>query len=194
MFSPDVERALRVAIEAHAGQGRKGAPDEPYVIHPVHVAMMLARIGADDIVLQAALLHDVIEDCDGYDEARLASDFGPRVAGIVAELTEDKSRPWAERKQAGIDAVARYTTEAALVKAADKLHNLESMARALAVAPELEVFWSPFHGGRERTLEMSGRLVEALSRRVAPKLARALDAAYKRLIEVDRERAGAPTC
>ncbi|MCA9299190.1 MAG: bifunctional (p)ppGpp synthetase/guanosine-3',5'-bis(diphosphate) 3'-pyrophosphohydrolase, partial [Phycisphaerales bacterium] len=61
MYSPAVERALAVAIEAHARHVRKGNGD-PYAVHPVHMAMLLARLGLDDVTVQAALLHDVAED------------------------------------------------------------------------------------------------------------------------------------
>ena len=43
MFSPGVERALRIAVEAHAGQVRKGDGETPYVTHPMHVALLLTR-------------------------------------------------------------------------------------------------------------------------------------------------------
>lgn len=188
-----MERAIGVAIAAHEGQTRKGQPDEPYVVHPIHVALMLAAHGEDEATIQAALLHDVVEDSPNWMVEDLEREFGPRVASIVAELTEDKSKSWAERKQAGIDDVAGYSPEAATIKAADKLHNLESMGRALAAAGDADTFWRPFHGGRERTLEMSGRLVEALATRVAPKLGRALRSAYQRLVEADRHRSGVPS-
>ncbi|HUR27951.1 MAG TPA: HD domain-containing protein, partial [Planctomycetota bacterium] len=59
-----MERALHVAIAAHAGHSRKGDDSSPYVTHPMHVALMLARFGLDDEVIAAGLLHDVAEDCD----------------------------------------------------------------------------------------------------------------------------------
>ena len=186
MYSPSTERAIQVALEAHAGQTRKGEGDEPYVVHPVHIALMLSREGADDATLQAALLHDVVEDSPNWMLEDLEREFGPRVASIVAELTEDKSKAWEERKRAGIEAVARCSSEAATIKAADKLHNLESMARNLASADDPATFWRPFHGGRDRTLAMSEEMVAALERRVAPALARALRATFDRLLEADR--------
>ncbi|MEO0649300.1 MAG: HD domain-containing protein [Planctomycetota bacterium] len=186
-YSPAVERAIRVALAAHEGQTRKGAPDEPYVVHPLQIALLLARLGADDLTLQAAVLHDVIEDSPDWWYEDLAREFGPDVADVVAELTEDKSKTWEERKRAGIEAVPDYSEAAATVKAADKLHNLESMAAALEAAADSATFWKPFHGGRERTLQMSGELVKALAARVAPELGQPLSAAYARL----RHAAGA---
>ena len=170
-----------MALKAHEGQARKGAPDEPYVVHPIQIALFLARLGADDRTVQAALLHDVIEDSPDWWYEDLVRDFGVEVASIVAELTEDKSKTWEERKQAGIDAVPGYSDAAATVKAADKLHNLESMAGALERIADPEAFWKPFHGGRDRTLEMSSRLVDALCSRVASDLGEPLRSAFARL-------------
>src|SRR5688500_4811132 len=105
MFSTSIERALRAAIAAHAGQIRKGLTPAPYIVHPLHVAMMLARWNQDESVILAGLLHDAVEDNPTWTLQRVAEQFGAHVAGIVGELTEDKSRSWEERKRAGIDVV-----------------------------------------------------------------------------------------
>ena len=78
------------ALAAHEGQTRKGS-STPYIVHPLHVATMLARAGADEETIQAGVLHDVVEDCEGWTLERLEDEFGPRVREIVAHLTEDKS-------------------------------------------------------------------------------------------------------
>src|SRR3954471_13293670 len=127
VFDAGIERALRASEAAHRGQVRK-ASDAPYVLHPIHVAIELARLGVEPHLIQAALLHDVVEDCAhaGWDIHRVAREFGPAVAEIVADLSEDKSKTWEQRKLAGIAHVARMSTDACTVKAADKLHNLRS--------------------------------------------------------------------
>ncbi|QDU65841.1 HD domain-containing protein [Engelhardtia mirabilis] len=187
MYSEDVERAIRVALHAHDGQTRKGSAD-PYVVHPIHIALVLTRHGAPDHVVQAGLLHDVVEDCDGWDVERIEAEFGAEVAEIVAELTEDKTRSWEERKRAGIEKVATMSADAATVKAADKLHNLSSMVRDLARSESPDAFWSHFNGGRDRTLSMARELVEALAPRVGEDLARSLRATVDMLASIDRER------
>jgi (p)ppGpp synthase/HD superfamily hydrolase len=186
MFSPDVERALRAAIAGHEGQMRKGLEPTPYVTHPIHVALLLARLGFDDAIVQAGLLHDVVEDCDGWTIERVRAEFGERVSSIVAELTEDKSKSWEERKRSGIDRVASMSEGALTVKAADKLHNLESLVRDLEAAQDRERVWKKFKGGRERTLAMSSELVEALAPRVDARLADALRAANANLERLAR--------
>ncbi len=181
MFSAAVERALRVALEAHAGQLRKSPEPVPYATHCVHVALILARAGADEITLQAGLLHDVLEDCEGWTRARLESEFGAEVAGIVAELSEDKTKSWEERKRHQVEVVPALSPRARLVKAADKLHNLRTLAADLAAAPDPAAIWKRFNGGRERTLARSAELVAALEPRVPGELSRALREALREL-------------
>ncbi len=165
LFHPAIERALRVAFEAHEGQTRKGDPI-PYVSHPVHVALLLARAGADEVTLQAAILHDVVEDCDGWDEGRIAALFGEEVRATVAHVTEVKGLPWEERKEAGVEHVARMDLRAVMVKAADQTHNMRSMAAKLDAASSAEDAWRPFSRGPAETIDMAGRLVDALTSRL----------------------------
>lgn len=181
LYHPAVERALRVAFEAHGDQTRKGAPI-PYVSHPVHVALLLARAGADHVTLQAAILHDVVEDCEGWDPEHIAERFGDEVAAVVAHLTEAKGRSWEERKQAGVDHVAHMDLRAVMVKAADKTHNLRCLAASLDEAQDPAEAWRPFTRGPAQTLDMAERLVDALTARLSalggpPALVRDLRAA-----------------
>lgn len=182
MFSAGIERAIEVALEAHEGQKRKDGGR--YAVHPIHVAFMLARLGLGERAIQAALLHDVVEDCEGWTVQRVAERFGDEVASLVAELTEDKSRSWEERKQATVDRVPSMSAEACAIKAADKLHNLHCLLRELRRSEDREGIWSRFSGGRERTLAMSGALVEALADKVPEQLGGALRRAYHELLEV----------
>ena len=89
-FSAIVERALRCAVEAHAGQKRKDSEGSPYIVHSIHVALTLVRWGAEAEAVAAGLLHDVVEDCaeKGWSRERMEEEFGERVAGIVAEVTD----------------------------------------------------------------------------------------------------------
>jgi (p)ppGpp synthase/HD superfamily hydrolase len=193
MFSTSIERALRAAIEAHDGQIRKGRTPAPYIVHPLHVALMLARWNQDESVIIAGLLHDVVEDCDDWTLARIEAEFGAHVAGMVDELSEDKSKSWEERKRAGVERVARLSPQAATVKACDKLHNLTTLLAELrSHADHADEIWAGFNGGRERTLEMSSELVEALTERVEPKVARALRNALQALVDHESKLRGAP--
>ncbi len=131
-FSPLVERALRVAARFHRQQSRK-ASDLPYITHPAGVALVLLSAGFhEEHVLAAGLLHDTLEDTD-YTPEELAADFPPEVVEIVAALSEEKlddagrKRPWRDRKQDHIAAVATAAPAARAVVLADKLHNLGTM-------------------------------------------------------------------
>ena len=105
-FSPTLDRALAVSATAHRHQERKGS-QVPYIIHPVHVAILLMRHDFPEEVIVAALLHDVVEDTTVTVED-LAREFGPEVARLVAAVSEQKLEgtellPWRHRKQAQLE-------------------------------------------------------------------------------------------
>ncbi|MEL6767697.1 MAG: HD domain-containing protein [Pseudomonadota bacterium] len=133
-----LSRALRFAAEAHANQRRKGAAQEPYINHLIEVMDLVAcATGGDDVeLLQAALLHDVVEDTPTTPKA-LADSFGPRVATMVHANSDDMSLPKEERKRARLAAMATKSREARLVKIADVTSNL----RAVACSPPAG--WTP---------------------------------------------------
>lgn len=165
LFSRHVERALQASLAAHAGQLRKGEPT-PYVAHPVHVALILAQAGADDVVLQAALLHDVVEDCEGWTLARIEAEFGSAVAEIVGDLTEQEQGSWEVRKEAALDRVAHMNLGALAVKAADKLHNMHSVLARLEVESDPDVVWRVFSRGAGPSIAYAKRLSAALMARL----------------------------
>jgi (p)ppGpp synthase/HD superfamily hydrolase len=175
VFSAGIDRAIVVALEAHAGQTRKGLDGHPYVIHPLHVGLMLARFDLDEEVIQAGILHDVVEDCDSWTHDRIEELFGARVSALVVELSEDKSLSWGERKQWAVDHVAHMSIDGCDVKACDKLHNLSSLLGDLERAADHSTVWSTFGGGPERTLHMARALVDALRPRVHARISTALD-------------------
>jgi (p)ppGpp synthase/HD superfamily hydrolase len=127
-------------------------------------------------------MHDVVEDCPGWTLARVEAEFGKHVASIVAELTEDKTQSWAERKQRALDHVAHLSPQAAAIKAADKLHNLQSLLAELRASQDPDALWARFKGGRDQTLAVSEKLVAALEARLDPKIGRSLRAALTALV------------
>ena len=122
-------RALEFASRKHSRQRRKDHHASPYINHPIAlVAILAVEAGIDEPdVLCAALLHDTIEDTDTT-RAELEQHFGPRIAEIVWEVTDDKALERHERKQQQIDHAHRLSREAGLVKLADKIANLRDMA------------------------------------------------------------------
>eukprot|EP01105_Mastigella_eilhardi_P012214 TRINITY_DN2802_c0_g1_i1.p1 TRINITY_DN2802_c0_g1~~TRINITY_DN2802_c0_g1_i1.p1 ORF type:complete len:550 (-),score=182.50 TRINITY_DN2802_c0_g1_i1:91-1740(-) len=120
-------KAATFAACKHAQQRRKGGSNEPFVNHPLGVATILTEAGVtDSAVLQAALLHDTVEDTNTK-PLELECCFGPKVASIVQEVSDDKALPKAERKKQQVAHAANVSQEAKLVKLADKIHNLESL-------------------------------------------------------------------
>jgi guanosine-3',5'-bis(diphosphate) 3'-pyrophosphohydrolase len=117
--------AASFAAKKHAGQKRKGADGEPYINHPLEVANLLANVGKveDYDVLIAALLHDTVEDT-GTTKEEISEKFGENVAGMVLEVTDDKTLPKAERKQMQIEHAPHLSPGAKLVKLGDKISNI----------------------------------------------------------------------
>ena len=120
-----VLKALEFAAHKHRDQRRKDPAASPYINHPIALANVLVNEGGvtDVEVLAAALLHDTVEDTATTPE-ELEEQFGARIARIVAEVTDDKALPKAERKRLQVVHAAELSREAKLVKLADKICNL----------------------------------------------------------------------
>ncbi len=139
-LEPDQIERLRdacgFAAEAHAGIYRKSG--EPYIFHPLAVARILANVRFDYITLQAALLHDVIEDTH-YSKEQLSARFGPEVADLVdgvSKLTQiqfnSKLEAQAENFRKMFLAMAK-DLRVIMIKLADRLHNMRTLG---AMRPE----------------------------------------------------------
>ena len=125
--------AVAFAIIKHKGQTRKASGD-PFVVHPVGVSNILWSEGGirDHCTLEAAILHDTVEDTTATIE-EIEEVFGKRTASIVAEVTDDKSLSQSDRKRAQLAHVTTMSDEAKLVKMADSLYNIRDM---LSLVPE----------------------------------------------------------
>jgi (p)ppGpp synthase/HD superfamily hydrolase len=123
-----VTRAADFAARRHSGQVRKGAVREPYLNHLAEVATLVAETtGEPDARLVAAgWLHDTVEDT-ATDREELAKHFGEDIAALVAEVTDDKSLPKAERKRLQIETAAQKSPGARALKIADKISNIRSL-------------------------------------------------------------------
>ena len=171
--------ALRFAAERHRDARRKGETAAPYINHPIAVADQLAAHGLGDDVelLMAAVLHDVIEDTDAtYEDVQ--RQFGGRVAGIVQDVSDDKSLDREARRRLVVDTIARKSREARLIKLSDLIANvhdvihhpprwtLERKLEYLRWAERVAAAVSGTHAGLES--ELAGKIAaarEALSRR-----------------------------
>lgn len=121
-------KALAFAADKHRGQKRKGVDASPYINHPIALADVLVNEGGvnDLTVLCAAVLHDTVEDTQTTPQ-ELAALFGEKVAGIVVEVTDDKSLDKPVRKRLQIEHAPHLSQEARLVKLADKICNLRDI-------------------------------------------------------------------
>ena len=129
MVEGRIAAAARLAAERHAGQWRKGPPGIPYVEHCREVAALVAEHGGDEKAVVAAWLHDAVEKT-ATTGAEIAARFGPAVAALVAELTDDPGLDEAEARAEQVRAAPDLSPAAALVKAADQTANLRALAEA----------------------------------------------------------------
>lgn len=122
-------KALAFAADKHRDQRRKDAKASPYINHPIALADVLVNEGGvtEVEVLCAALLHDTIEDTETTPE-ELEQAFGPRIASIVLEVTDNKMLKRVTRKRMQVEHAARASRQAQLVKLADKICNLRDVA------------------------------------------------------------------
>jgi guanosine-3',5'-bis(diphosphate) 3'-pyrophosphohydrolase len=126
----NIERAYKVAFEAHNGQLRKSG--EPYIIHPVAVAYLLVEWGMDSQSIIAGLLHDVVEDTNlTIDEIR--SLFGPEIALLIDGLTKIGKIPFSTKEEQQAENLRKMLIAMSedirviIIKFADRIHNLSTL-------------------------------------------------------------------
>ena len=173
-----IMKAADFAARTHTNQRRKGEGAEPYLNHLIEVASLVAEAtnGRPEVVI-AALLHDVVED-QNVTIGEIADLFGPTVASLVAELTDDKSLPKQVRKDMQIANASHKSEGASVIKLADKASNL----LALANSPP------PWPAERKRAyVEWARAVVSGLPFKPAGLLARFEDAARLATESIERQ-------
>lgn len=129
-----IERAAAFAEKAHRGVFRKGT-NVPYITHPMETAVIVSAFTDDEELIAAALLHDVIEDA-GISREELGQVFGRRVASLVQNESEDKSRSWRERKANTLKRLNDAPWETKILTLGDKLSNIRCTARDYMILGE----------------------------------------------------------
>jgi GTP pyrophosphokinase len=126
----NVRRAYRFADQAHLGQLRKNG--DPYITHPIAVAVQCAQWKLDAHALMAALMHDAMEDC-GVTKQELIEGFGSVVADLVDGLTKLEKLEFGTREQNQAESFRKMLVAMArdmrviLIKLADRTHNMRTM-------------------------------------------------------------------
>jgi GTP pyrophosphokinase len=146
-----VRRAWKFCVEHHAGQMR--ASGEPYIIHPLGVAEVLAEMRMDSTAISAGLLHDAVEDTPATSE-EVAAKFGDQVAHIVEGVTKIDKIQFANREDRQAENVRKMLlamvtdVRVVLIKLADRLHNMRTLEhlkpdRQEAIARETLDIYAP---------------------------------------------------
>ena len=152
-------KAYNYALKHHGNQLRKSG--EPYIIHPLNVAYILADIGMDDSTISAALLHDVVEDTDVTNED-IMREFGQEIADMVAGVTKLGNIAFASIEEQQVEDYRKMflamgkDIRVIIIKLADRLHNLRTLKylkrdRQIANAKETMELYAPL-ANRLRTI------------------------------------------
>jgi RelA/SpoT family (p)ppGpp synthetase len=155
----NIEKAYQFALKAHDGQYRKSS--EPYIIHPILVASIVAEISHDEEMVQAALLHDVVEDTDCTIDD-IIKEFGKNVANLVEGLT--KIVELRDQKLIVSDSSKKLSASALsfrklliasikdvrviVIKLCDRIHNMQTLqalskAKQLIISEETLLVYAP---------------------------------------------------
>ncbi len=121
-------KALSIASIAHKDQKRKGDGGAPYINHLIEVAYLLSEYAQinDCRVLEAAILHDVLEDT-AIQKETLLEEFGQVVLFYIESVTDDKTLSLSERREAQLRHISAASMEVKLIKLADHCSNVASI-------------------------------------------------------------------
>ena len=142
-----LDKAIIFATNAHSGSFRKSSK-VPYIVHPMEVAAIAARMTDDEQVIAAAVLHDVIEDTPTTAE-QLEAEFGKRIVALVCSDSENKredmpaAETWEIRKRETLDYIPKASADEQIIILSDKLANLRSVYQDYTVIGD--ELWNRFN-------------------------------------------------
>jgi len=190
----DIYKAYLVGAQAHEGQNRISG--EPYISHPVAVALILAEMRMDSKSITAAILHDVIEDTPTQKE-QLAEQFGEEVADLVdgvSKLTQIDFRSKAEAQAENFRKMMLAMVKdirVIIIKLADRLHNMRTLDamrpdKRRRIARETMDIYAPI-ANRLGIFKMRHELLDLSIRAAYPMRYRALESACKEVVGYRKE-------
>ncbi len=146
-----IQKAYKYAVDHHGDQRRKSG--EPYIIHPINVAYILADIGLDESTICAALLHDVVEDTEAT-ENDIKREFGEEISDMVAGVTKLGNIAFATVEEQQVEDYRKMflamgkDIRVIIIKLADRLHNMRTLKhlkrdRQIANAKETMELYAP---------------------------------------------------
>src|SRR5664279_66193 len=147
-----VKKAYEFSLKYHQGQTR--ASGEPYLVHPLEVASLLADMRLDTTAIAAGLLHDSIEDADGVTVDDIRREFGEQVAHIVEGVTKVSKIEFASHDEAQAESVRKMVLamvddiRVVMIKLADRRHNMRTLEhlspeRQIKIARETQEIYAP---------------------------------------------------
>lgn len=125
-----IQLAFEVANESHKGQVRNSG--EPYIVHPVAVATILAKLQMDDETICAGLMHDVLEDTE-FSKKQMLEIFGEEITNLVDGVTKLKKIKYKSKKENQIENIRKMVLAMAndirviIIKLSDRLHNMRTL-------------------------------------------------------------------
>jgi len=188
-FTSKIHKAINIASWLHGGTSRKTDNDIPYIVHPFSVAFILSEYTDDEDVIAAGLLHDVLEDVEGYSARKMEEDFGQRVLKLVQEVSEDKKpgdknerETWDYRKNKYLKDIEKASKEALLIACADKIHNLSSTVDAYQ--RKGKVIFEKFNAPMEKRMRYYEKILKIFKKHLDCPIVREFEDVYEEAVRV----------
>lgn len=169
-LTDNIFKAINLASSLHVSQIRKDNIT-PYISHCFAVAWIVANYVNDEDIIVAALLHDTIEDVEGFTYDNILIAFGKRVADLVYNVSEPKydqnsneKLSWEARKIAYLDKIKNGSVDALYISVADKIHNIKSILNDYSIFGDK--IWSLYNSTKAQQLHHYTQVLQIAKNRL----------------------------